>query len=164
MDFLRPEIPWPDVRQILMAGLQVANSARRDHFWEVYCPPRVGPILRERGYRSFRSIDLKASWDLSMDEVRRQVFVDLIELRPFFVLLCPPCTYFSNLMFSNWGKMKGEDKYEKLKMAVQSLDFCMLIAEFQKQTGSYYVFEHKESAASWKRASAEALILFCSLQ
>ena len=112
--------------------------------------------MRQKGYRSLRSLDLKSCWDLHVDEVRRQVFVDLIQLRPFFVLLCPPCTYFSNLMFSNWGKMKGDDKYEKLALAVQSLDFCMLIADFQKQTGAYYVFEHPESAASWKRSSAGA--------
>ena len=129
----------------------MADRSTQDHFWEVFCPARVGPIMRERGFRSSRSLDIKSGWVLDQDNICRQVFVDLMSLRPFFVLLCPPCTMFSTMMFSNWGKMSGDQKYADLKLAVNHLDFAMLVAKFQRDTGSYYVFEHPEGAQSWKR-------------
>ena len=126
----RPTIPWPDVIDMIETISEEPHASLRDHYWEIFCPQRVGPLVRERGYRSSKSIDLKTGWDLNDDNVQRQLFIDLVRERPYFVLLSPPCTYFSNLMFSNWSRM-GAEKYGHVHLAVRQLDFCMLIADFQ---------------------------------
>ncbi|OLP80109.1 hypothetical protein AK812_SmicGene39524 [Symbiodinium microadriaticum] len=151
-----PEIPWRDVINMIETIVEKPNESLRDHYWEVFCPQRVGPLIRERGYRSSRSIDLKTGWDLDDETVQHQVFIDLVRERPYFVLLSPPCTYFSNLMVTNWGRM-GAQKYGNMHFAVRQLDFCMLIADFQAKSGGYYVFEHPATAQSWKRATVAKL-------
>ena len=148
----RPTIPWPDVIDMIETISEEPHASLRDHHWEIFCPQRVGPLVRERGYRSSKSIDLKTGWDLNDDNVQRQLFIDLVRERPYFVLLSPPCTYFSNLMFSNWSRM-GAEKYGHVHFAVRQLDFCMLIADFQEKSGGYYVFEHPATAQSWNRAT-----------
>ena len=50
----------------------------------------------------------------------------------------------TRLMFSNWSRMNDADKNKKLEEAVEHVDLSMYIAEFQRNNGAFYAFEHPQ--------------------
>ena len=155
----RPDIPWDDVRAKMMSAERLQNPLLQcqDHFWEVFCPPRIAPLIRSKGLSSQRSVDKLTGWDMSNDQVLRQLCIDWLSLRPLFVLVCPPCTFFSQLMYSNWPRMNEEKKNADFAEALKFLDFAMHLCRHQVRVGGYYIFEHPQGASSWKRASVPRL-------
>lgn len=106
----RPTMPFTDLAP-LMQNPPNTHLDQRCVLWEVYSPPRVCPLVRDLGYRARRSIDTKSFWDLNLPDIQHALLNDLFSLRPFFTLLCPPCTYMSPLMFSNWNRMDVEKRF-----------------------------------------------------
>lgn len=87
-------------------------------FWEIFSPPRVVPFVRGLGGMGLRSVDLETGWDLLDDGHIKNLLDDMHQARPRFVFLSPPCTYFSQLMFSNWWRMDKDIREQCLRNAV----------------------------------------------
>ncbi|CAE7272121.1 unnamed protein product [Symbiodinium microadriaticum] len=125
----------------------------RCHLWEIFSPPRVGPMIRQLGGRCTRSIDLKTYWNLSDTDIQRQLLQDVISLRPYCLMLSPPCTYLCKMMYSNWGKMQETPREESLRQAILYMDIAVWLCELQVQLKAYYVLEHPAHALSWQRSN-----------
>ena len=122
--------------------------------WEIFSPPRICPVVRAQGGKAKRSIDLTTFWDLRDPKVQYSLISDQITLQPYSTWLCPPCTYLSQLMFSNWDKMMPVIKDEQLQEALGYLDVATWVAEVQVRLLNYYAHEHPEGAQSWGRPNA----------
>ena len=154
-------MPFENIADMLERPLPPpAAHLKRDHLWEIFCPPRVGPVVRRLGGRSTRSVDLKTFWNLADPEIQQQLLTDVISLRPYCLLLSPPCTCFSTLMFSNWGRMDVTKREANLQEAIAFLDLAIWLCELQETLKAYYILEHLATALSWKRRNA--LVSACS--
>jgi hypothetical protein len=127
-------MPFTDL-QDLMANPPSVHLDKRCALWEIHCPPRICPVVRRLGGQARRSIDLNTFWDLSKPEMQHSLTHDLYNLRPFCTFLCPPCTYLSQLMFSNWGRMDPIQKDANLCDALAQIDVAMWVAQFQRDSG-----------------------------
>jgi hypothetical protein len=128
-------------------------------FWEIYSNPRIAPVVRQMGGQARRSVDKNGHWDLASRDIQYQLLSDVTALRPYFTMLSPPCTYFCQLMFSNWSRMDDIAKNENLAEAIVHLDVSVWIATFQKNSGAKYCLEHPQGAHSWQRSNVEASII-----
>ncbi len=136
-----PEIVWP-----LEVPLDHGEVLIPDHFWEIYCPPRIAPLLPSMNARSF---DLQNGWNLDDVHSRGKVMDQHMVRKPLVTLCCPPCTMFSTLMFGNWFRMEKIGREARLKTGLSQLKFAMSICERQVNTNAYYIFEHPHGALSW---------------
>jgi hypothetical protein len=96
MPIVKPsgESPW---------GVHVGH-----HFMEVFSPPRIALVFRQRGYRAQYSFDLLEGHDL-LDGAHRQMVRDKIKAhKPKYVMLSPPCTVFSQMQHSNESRRTWE--------------------------------------------------------
>ena len=87
----------------------------RDDYMEIFCPPRVAPLLRSKGYRAGLSLDITS--DLQLDfktSGERGICLREIECRrPRVLLTCSPCTMFSRRM-TMWNiKRMSEAAFEE---------------------------------------------------
>ena len=87
----------------------------RDDYMEIFCPPRVAPLLRSKGYRAGLSLDITS--DLQLDfstSGERGICLREMECRrPRVLLTCSPCTMFSRLM-TMWNiKRMSEAAFEE---------------------------------------------------
>ncbi|CAE7444301.1 unnamed protein product [Symbiodinium sp. CCMP2592] len=147
----RPSMPFDDIASLADQARSQAPPDRRCHLWEKFSPPRVGPMIRQLGGRSIRSIDLKTSWNLADPEIQRQLLQDVISLRPYCLMLSPPCTHLCKMMYSNWGKMEPVSREKSLEQAILYMDIAVWLCELQVQLQAYYVLEHPAQALSWQR-------------
>ena len=76
------------------------DGTLRDDFMEIFCPPRIAPILKQKGFRAFLSIDISSGeqLDLSMSGDRGTCLHELRRRRPRVLLTSSPCRWFSKLM------------------------------------------------------------------
>ena len=77
------------------------DGTLRDDFMEIFCPPRIAPILKQKGFRAFLSIDISSGdqLDLSMSGDRGTCLYELRRRRPRVLLTSSPCRWFSKLMW-----------------------------------------------------------------
>ena len=79
----------------------------------------------------------------------RQSRLDVLELicrdKPYFVMLCPPCTKFCAFQRFRLYAMFPEEWNNVVRM----VDFAVEIAELQMQSGRLFAFEHPLIASSW---------------
>jgi hypothetical protein len=94
--------------------------AVRGGFWEIFSPPRIVPFVQGLGLGGcgLRSVDLESGWDLLNDTHIKHLLEDMQQSQPAFVFLSPPCTYFSQLMYSNWWRMDKDVREQRLRDAV----------------------------------------------
>ena len=82
-----PAVPFDDlVAQVAGAfapPMTASTASQRDHLWEIFSPPRVGPIIRSMGGRSSRSVDVKTFRNLRDAKIQHQLLSDVISLRPY---------------------------------------------------------------------------------
>ena len=137
----------------------IPNNDTRCAFWEIFTQPRVAPVVRRRGGRSKRSVDIEMGkfWDLTSPDVQHCLLSDVCLLRPFFVMMSPPCTMVCQLVFSNWFRMDPVERNARLREALLFFDVCAWIASFQQVSGGYYCIENPEGSQAWKREAAPQL-------
>ena len=146
-------MPFDDIACLVEQAKSQVPPDCRCHLWEIFSPPRVGPMIRQLGGRSTRSIDLKTYWNLSDPEIQRQLLQDVISLRPYCLMLSPPCTHLCKMMYSNWGKMPLASREQSLQQAILFMDIAVWLCELQLELKAYYVLEHPAHALSWQRAN-----------
>ena len=76
------------------------DGTLRDDFMEIFCPPRIVPILKQKGFRAFLSIDISSGdqLDLSLSGDRGTCLFEMRRRRPRVLLTSSPCRWFSKLM------------------------------------------------------------------
>ena len=124
-------------------------------YWEIFCPPRVAPMLRSRG--RCRSFDLETDWDLSRSASRWSALLLDLQARVKFTLLCPPCTYWTPLMASNGLRMPVEQREANASDGIWFLLLSVAIAKYQDDHGNYYMLEHPAKSTIWNRPEVTSL-------
>ena len=118
-----------------MDWLEVAEPALDTHvLWEVYCPPRVAPLLDP----DLGNTDSFYPNSLGLKTMLRKYR----QHNPKVVLLSPPCTWFSTLMYSNWSRMLVKKRELGVQEGVWHLGASMMMARKQCKKKRYYLFEH----------------------
>lgn len=130
-----------------------------DDVVELFSPPRVVPVAAAAGLQASLSIDLETGFDLCKAAVQAAVMSELERRDPKCVVICPPCTWFSQLM-TLWNiKRMKQDKRRKLEAeAMTMLNFGMAVAKKQHEKGNAFVFEHPHRASSWQCESVAELL------
>ena len=134
-----------------MDWLEVEEPALDTHvLWEVYCPPRVAPLL-DPDLGNTDSFDATSGCTLAPDSLGLKTMLRKYrQHNPKVVLLSPPCTWFSTLMYSNWYRMLVEKRELGAKEGVWHLGVSMGMAKEQCTNRRYYLFEHPKNAFSWQ--------------
>ena len=123
----------------------------RHHFWEIYSPPRVAPLVSNHGKTAPRSLDLKTGWDLTNPEHLLNMQHDINLNRPCCVLVRPPCTPLTVGMWNNWAQMTKECREQKCTTGIYHLDVAVSLMKFQVDHNNFYIFEHPERSLCWQR-------------
>jgi hypothetical protein len=129
-----------------------------DDLVEIHSPARMVPMARTHGLRAELSVDLLTGWDLLNLEVRVRLVQEIKQRRPKVLMMSPPCTWFSQLMNLNWGKIKPVVREQAFLDATLHLEFCMLLADLQASQGRGWAFEHPDGAMSWRNTKVEAVL------
>ena len=148
--------PFPDL-EIMTSQSCTSDAEMRCHLWEIFSVPRCSTWIRDLGGRARRSYDIKHFWDLGQVSFQRITMLDMLILRPLFVVLSPPCTYLRQLQHSNWKRIKKGNKYLNLEQALLFIDFCMWLAALQIALKHFFIFEHPAGSLAWDRASVSCL-------
>ena len=72
--------------------------------------------------------------------------------KPRLLIACPACTLFSNLQF-----IEGDPEIRRPRdwaEAVKLVEFAVQVCELQRKLGGGFVFEHPQTASSWRRIPA----------
>ena len=70
--------------------------------------------------------------------------------KPWLLVGCPPCTWYSQMMRRNWHKMDEEEKRRRTLEANLHLLFCLELYREQMEGGRLFLHEHPDSAWSWE--------------
>ena len=134
------------------------------HFMEVYSPLRVAAAVHKMGMHSAGSLDILTGCDLLTADGRRTALALLTFRCPFFLMVSPPCTMYSELTrLWNAHKMKWEDRVVRQGEADMMLKFAMELCRLQGQSGRFWCHEHPHKASSWKMDIASWLFeRFCA--
>lgn len=145
--------PYHDLMDMVKIAEPSCSPEMRCHLWELFSPPRIGPVVRSLNGRARRSFDLKHYWDLGDTSFQRTVIQDILTMRPLCVTMSPPCTMVCSLQHSNWKRIKRYDKYLSLEEALNFIDFSMWAAYIQILLGLIFVLEHPEGSLAFGRES-----------
>ena len=135
---IMPPIEWP-CKPIHMSG-------PADHYWEMFCPPRVSPLMPQKNTRSFDEIN---GWTIAPGKAADQIKQMHMVFKPAVVLLCPPCTHVGSLMFSNWYRMLQHRRECEVDYSLWQIQFSAALANQQCLEGRWYIFAHPDRALTW---------------
>ena len=123
---------------VVLMSSEPTRDTTAHHFMEVFSPPRVAVSCRKKGLRAFYSIDELTGYDLLSFEGRAEVLQLVKSTKPLYIMLSPPCTMYSALQ-TMWNLKKWDEltKKEKFAKADCMLDFSMLLARMQVDSGRY---------------------------
>ena len=65
------------------------------------------------------------------------------------LIASPMCAAFSTLQNLNYSKMTAAEVREKVRVAMDHLDFALELCEMQARAGRIFMFEHPVAARSW---------------
>ena len=85
-----------------------------------------------------------------MEADRKLARALVLKDRPGLLILSPPCTLFSHLQNLHPQGLPAERNPAAWAEAIAFVDFAMELAEVQRVAGRSFVFEHPQSATSWK--------------
>ena len=138
--------------------LKLTNSKSAFDVCEVFSPPRVVEAAKSmRNMRGGWSMDLsvecpvtRRAWDFRLESDRKLARALVLKDRPGLLILSPPCTLFSHLQNLHPQGLPAERDPAAWAEAIAFVDFAMELAEVQRVAGRSFVFEHPQSATSWK--------------
>ena len=134
-------VPSPTVAQSLVS---------RQQFAELYSPPRVLPVVHNRGLTGQLSLDILTGWNFELPNVRAISLALLTTLCIRFLMLSPPCTIFSQLQrLWNFKRMHKADVEARWAHGMMLLTHAMDCARTQVENCNLFVFEHPATASSW---------------
>ena len=135
---------------------------------EIFSPPQISRVASRQGLRAGWSLDLSTEcpitgrkWDCRSAEdrawVRKMVWRD----KPKLLIVCPPCTLFSQLHYLSPNGIPPVRCPELWAEAMMMLEFSIEMCRIQSRACRGFVFEHPRTATSWevdavKRLAQEA--------
>ena len=129
---------------------------RKADVCEVFSVPRVNQHVSGSGrLTKGKNYDLVLGDDLLQFSHRKRVREEIEKDDPFCVVLCPPCTMFSQ-MRRNMGDTESEKR--KLREAIVLLNFAVEICEDRRKKGKFFLFEHPHGAKSWSCKRMQRLL------
>ena len=122
---------------------------------EVYSPERVNDVARRHGLVAGSSLDLTNGWDFTKPKHKRAAWKKVKAEDPYLIIGSPPCTLFSLLQELNINNNKNKsgwmDEFNRRKVeAIEPIDFCCMMYEYQVRRGKHFLHEHPWTARSWK--------------
>jgi hypothetical protein len=135
----------------------VPKAQQVDDVMEMFAPPRLLAVSPMYGLHGDLSMDILNGWNLRLLEVQRKAFQELSSRQVRFLLLCPPCRFWSTLMASNWGRMGPTSRREVAEEGIELLQFSVHCMRFQACRGALYCYENPGRAGSLKQPSIEDL-------
>lgn len=149
---------WADSDRLLSHQTVITIADEEPHhFMEFFSPPRVCIPLRREQFRAVHSFDLNTGYNFLHFEDRARAWRLMVEHRPFFTMLSPPCTMYSTMQNANWKKMNPAIKEQRLQEAHCLLDYAMNVASHQIIQDRFFAHEHPYRATSWQRRSVLAV-------
>ena len=146
----------------------VVRKSRKIGFMEVYGrggfveANRMLPSLNIEGLAALDLATLKPSgqpWNFSLSSDRKLAMRIWEDLAPDWVILSPPCTWFSMINHNlNVPKMDPVKVAKMMKEARKHLSFAASMAERQLRAGKHFLFEHPFTAKSWKEPCIQRLL------
>ena len=126
----------------------VALGGPRTDVVELFSPDRFSSKSAKHWLSPGMAFDLRHGWDLAKEDVRRECW-RLLEASSWVVIGSPPCTSFSILQQMNPDR--GTEEFNKtMKQAIEHVDFCCAVFQWQCDQGRFFLFEQPASASSWK--------------
>ena len=135
---------------------------------EIFSPPRISRVASRQGLRAGWSLDLSIEcpitgrkWDCRSVEdrawARKMVWRD----KPKLLIVCPPCTLFSQLQHLSPNGLPPVRCPELWAEAMMMLEFAIEMCQIHRKAGRGFVFEHPRTPTSWevdavKRLAQEA--------
>ena len=121
---------------------------------EMFSPERVVQVAKKMGLSPGSSMDLTTGWDFTKEEHRRKAWNRVRSEDPELIIGSPPCTFFSmlqELCKAVYGNKPGWlAKFERGKAeAIEHVNFCCSLYEYQLRRGKHFLHEHPWSAKSW---------------
>ena len=117
---------------------------------EVFSPPRVVPVAKQKGLNPGGSFDLKNGYDLRSEQDRRRMWKALREQQPLMILLSPPCTAFCKLQSLSYPKMDWGKAITLLNASVEDMELCAGIMRWQHRRGRLFAFEQPDGSKAWE--------------
>ncbi|CAL1132850.1 unnamed protein product [Cladocopium goreaui] len=124
---------------------------------EVYSPPRVTKVCREKGLKTGQAYDLLSGWDLTDKAQRKKFWQSLREEDPMVLLICPPCKAFSILQSLNFRRMGFDSAFQLVQIGLEHLQLAMELIKWQVKRGKYVIFEHPHGARSWQEPEMQEI-------
>ena len=132
---------------------------------EMFSPPRIARWAKRQGLVGGWSLDLSSAcpvtgraWDCRKEEDRAWARRMLYRDRPNMLVLCPPCTLFSQLQNLAPGGLPPERCPEKWSEALMFLEFAIEMCRIQQRGGRGFLFEHPAAATSWEVEAVKNLL------
>ena len=124
-----------------------------DDIVEVYSPPRIVPLAPPHGLRASLSADLTTGWDLKTQDARVSLMMQIKMRKPTVIVSSPPCTMMSGIQNLNWSKMTREKRERLFYEGLLHLNFAMILCDYQRSRGRFFVHEHPDNALSWDHST-----------
>ena len=96
-------------------------------------------------------------WNLLNKKNQQEVIEQMMQCLPDLVVASPPCTMFSQMRRINNGKLDQGREDEKMKEAVEMLEFGVRVCKEATRLGLGFVFERPWGASSWSVGSVRQL-------
>ena len=113
-------------------------------------------VRRNLNVHGMKAFDLRTTkpsgeaWDFNKSADRAEARRYVEEMKPTWVIGCPPCTFFSLWnQAMNHRKMDPAVVEKRRKEAVRHLRFVIGIYMIQISNGRHFLHEHPETASSW---------------
>ena len=141
------------------AHRQLGLHRPKHHIMEFYTCPRLVPLAPKFGLQGSISLDVVHGWDALKGGGRKLAMTLLAHCKPSFLMLSPPCTFWSPLMdMWNFPKMSAalieSMKKDAKTMLYHTVDCCKL----QHEENRLFCFEHPQRARSWKQPKVKTAV------
>lgn len=110
---------------------------------EVYSPPRMTTQAIKMGLKAGSALDLTI---YDQDRSRARFVAEDLKC----ITVRPMCGPFGQLQNRNYRKMRVEDVEKKPRAGMMHLMFAMELCKWQSKRNKFFVFEHPQTATSWK--------------
>eukprot|EP00435_Cladocopium_sp_Y103_P020104 s1338_g4.t2 len=128
------------------------------HVSEVFSPPRITKLAKQRGLKPGEAYDLLTGWNLT-DPVQRKAFwKKLKEEDPMVILICHPCKAFSILQSLNFQRMGYAAAFQLVELGLEHLRRAAAIMRWQIRRGKYVIYEQPDGARSWHEPEIEEIL------
>ena len=150
-----------DYAAVDLAALTLTHKRPGRHdVMEVFSCPRLVPMAADAyGMKASLSLDLTHGWNALKASHKKLSFQLVNHVKPRFLMLSPPCTFFSPLMeMWNFKKMRKADVQRRKVTAHEMVDHGADLCLKQVSEERLFCFEHPAPAKSWSTTKLQTYV------